>query len=511
MNKLKDGYRGVRQDWRGYLGLGALLALVLGGLASSALYACCHGENGDGVLLCRATFVVGMCAACPALRLGCTQDRGMPWGALCAASEVILAAGFAAGWAGISFGMGQWIAWLSCLACGAAEMCLLARWFGWLMRVCSEQGEGPCIAALAKSCLCAVATALPATLGLVLGAGSTAALGGCLIPIAVEALARSRAPLPGETGTVGRIGGGQTGRPTEGRTSATRNARLGDMTSAQAGIARYRLTPYALALLASFGATWGISLFYIAEGLCRHASAPLFYLPAICLACLTAIALPHAAPPRPQVPFGLLIRMSIALSGTLLASLPLLDALSPTALPVMATVVCATQSLSMTLFAVESCRGTGLDVCDVLVTNFMVFGAAGCASMLVSYVLQESLTPALAPAATTFLATVATVLVIPMLPSRNSTATAFTLDELPESKDFAQRADDARHNLVARHGLTARESDVLGLILQGMTRQEIADELSLSAWTVRDYTGGIYKKCGVHSAKELMARVGRES
>lgn len=364
------------------------------------------------------------------------------------------------------------------------------------------------MAILAKTCLCAVVTALPAALSLVLGAGSMTVLGCCLVPVAIEAVARARTfTLSGGPEAAGHIDVGQRGDGAEGRLPAERHAQVMGQTVA----AQYRLTPYALALLVSFGSTWGISLFLVAEGLGRHTETPLVYLPAICLACLATVVLPHAAPQHPQAPFGLLVRMSIALSGTLLASLPLLDALTPAVLPVVGVVVCATQSLSMTLFAVESCQGTGLGVCNVLVTNFMVFGASGCTSMLVSYALQESLDPALALAATTFTATVATVLVIPMLPSRNSDATAFTLDELPESKDFAQRADDTRRNLAARHGLTPRESDVLGLILQGMSRQEIADELSLSAWTVRDYAGSIYRKCGVHSAKELITRVGRES
>jgi DNA-binding NarL/FixJ family response regulator len=47
-------------------------------------------------------------------------------------------------------------------------------------------------------------------------------------------------------------------------------------------------------------------------------------------------------------------------------------------------------------------------------------------------------------------------------------------------------------------GLSAREVDVLALIAQGRSNQEIADELFLSVRTVERHISTIYEKLGAH-------------
>lgn len=56
---------------------------------------------------------------------------------------------------------------------------------------------------------------------------------------------------------------------------------------------------------------------------------------------------------------------------------------------------------------------------------------------------------------------------------------------------------------VSRHGLTPRESEVLGLVLQGKDNQNIASELSLSVSTVKVHMSNIFKKTGCANRKEL--------
>ena len=63
-------------------------------------------------------------------------------------------------------------------------------------------------------------------------------------------------------------------------------------------------------------------------------------------------------------------------------------------------------------------------------------------------------------------------------------------------------------SLAERCSLTPRETDVLGLLLRGRTRQEVAQELGLSEWTVKGYTTNVYRKTGMHSAKDLMVLIG---
>jgi ATP/maltotriose-dependent transcriptional regulator MalT len=54
--------------------------------------------------------------------------------------------------------------------------------------------------------------------------------------------------------------------------------------------------------------------------------------------------------------------------------------------------------------------------------------------------------------------------------------------------------------------LTERELEVLGLIAQGLTNQQIADGLVISVGTVKFYTSQIYGKLGVNSRTQAVAR-----
>ena len=55
------------------------------------------------------------------------------------------------------------------------------------------------------------------------------------------------------------------------------------------------------------------------------------------------------------------------------------------------------------------------------------------------------------------------------------------------------------------HDLTERESEVLALLVEGKTNKEIAQELSLSPTTVRDYVSSILGKLGVSNRTEAAA------
>ena len=58
--------------------------------------------------------------------------------------------------------------------------------------------------------------------------------------------------------------------------------------------------------------------------------------------------------------------------------------------------------------------------------------------------------------------------------------------------------------------LSEREREVLDLIASGATNREIAERLHISPWTVKEYTGTVYKKLGVRSRTQLAATLGRE-
>lgn len=56
----------------------------------------------------------------------------------------------------------------------------------------------------------------------------------------------------------------------------------------------------------------------------------------------------------------------------------------------------------------------------------------------------------------------------------------------------------------AEHGLTARETEVLGLLFQGLSATQVAERLVVSVNTARRHTYNIYHKVGVSSRYELL-------
>lgn len=57
-------------------------------------------------------------------------------------------------------------------------------------------------------------------------------------------------------------------------------------------------------------------------------------------------------------------------------------------------------------------------------------------------------------------------------------------------------------------GITARESEIAGLIQLGKTNQEIADQLFISVATVKDHNHNLFRKCGVRNRVELSRLLG---
>jgi DNA-binding CsgD family transcriptional regulator len=62
---------------------------------------------------------------------------------------------------------------------------------------------------------------------------------------------------------------------------------------------------------------------------------------------------------------------------------------------------------------------------------------------------------------------------------------------------------------VGRARLSPRERDTLRVLLTGTPEKQLADHLGVSAHTAHGYVKTLYKKLGVRSRVELMARAGR--
>lgn len=72
--------------------------------------------------------------------------------------------------------------------------------------------------------------------------------------------------------------------------------------------------------------------------------------------------------------------------------------------------------------------------------------------------------------------------------------------------DRAEQASIGRMALEA-HGLSLREQDVARLVLQGASTKDVAASLFLSPHTVQDHLKAIFRKLGVTSRREMIARL----
>ena len=87
------------------------------------------------------------------------------------------------------------------------------------------------------------------------------------------------------------------------------------------------------------------------------------------------------------------------------------------------------------------------------------------------------------------------------------------IEECPDPGVLPQRADEVARKLTTAHPradadsvLTGRELEVLELLVDGLTKQEVAAKLFLSYSTIHSHTKSIYRKLDVSSRNEVLAQ-----
>ena len=194
-------------------------------------------------------------------------------------------------------------------------------------------------------------------------------------------------------------------------------------------------------------------------------------------------------------------------SGVAFAFAPLLSLQALPLLVLLCQAAGIVAGIAMTLLSIEISYERRLRIVDVMSLNYIVYVVFTCVAMEVPALFADFADNTVAWSVVSAIAVTATVAVIPVLPSSTSTAATFTYKEPPENESYEARTARRRGDVAVKYGLSVRETEVFELLVQGLTRGQIAERLSLSSWTVKEYVAGVYAKVGVHSAKELMILV----
>lgn len=205
-----------------------------------------------------------------------------------------------------------------------------------------------------------------------------------------------------------------------------------------------------------------------------------------------------------NVRFGLMLRVVIAIVGMAWAVMPLLVRAAPSAASFLCSAVYIVQNGLMILFIAEVCTEYRISVCTVATIHYGIFVGSAVVAGMLYYALFSHLEARTAYEAIAAFAVIATLSIIPALPSRSTRGADLALGEIPEDDCFENHLQRAKSELATKCGLTARETEVLDLLVEGRTRDEIASVLAISPWTVKHHVAAIYEKTGIRSVKELV-------
>lgn len=267
----------------------------------------------------------------------------------------------------------------------------------------------------------------------------------------------------------------------------------------------YRLTVHSVSVLVCLGFSWGVaqagSLLLFGGGWSVETVISMFVTFGLLIAIAVAMQAGHA---QGGVRFGMFIRLSIVACGAVLVALPLLFESVPSLFYPLCSAVMMVGEISVIVFSIDVCCEEGEPLADVFAANYATFIGAVCVSGAIFWLAQTLIGGEAAWWIVVIASMWAVLVVIPFLPSRSSGALVFTLGTLPENEGYEANIALQRERMAKRYRLSAGESEVLDHLLRGLNREQIAAEMCLSPWTIKSRIGAIYKKCDIHSYKELM-------
>lgn len=273
----------------------------------------------------------------------------------------------------------------------------------------------------------------------------------------------------------------------------------------------FGVTRYAKTMLLAMGVSWSQAFDMNVElGYGAGPERPIVWAATI-TACIALLGLGVFATRRVDVGrlrFGFLMRWFLTMLGCWWVVLPVATEMAPIVAEIVLCMVFWSVLSVFLVFAMEVSLERHLPFGAVLppfISTFFMGALAGVAL----YVGAKALLGATWQAYTLVSASaaVAALLVMPMMPDRTSDAHVFTLEVSPQGVDDNAGVDALRRDFIESYGLTPREANVFDLLMRGMTREQIADELTISPLTVKNHIRSILEKTNTRSARELMAFV----
>lgn len=205
--------------------------------------------------------------------------------------------------------------------------------------------------------------------------------------------------------------------------------------------------------------------------------------------------------------FGLLLRVVICAIGTMWGFVPLFSEAHPMFVCFASAASYLLVNTIMILLILELAEQFCIDVQAVAARNFIPFIIAACMATIVFGAFSSPAFPDAPVIPTASICIAVLFMSVPFLPSLMSHATDIAQGKLPENEDLNSRISTRKAALIASCQLSAREAQIMDMLIDGLTREEIARELSLSPHTVKNHMTSLYKKTGTHSSRELIAQL----